>query len=49
MAGLGLGEIIGAILYGRINDKFPIKVTIAANILGSLIAFAVLIAYAVKY
>ena len=49
MAGLGVGEIIGSIVYGRINDKFPIGVTIVANVLGSLLAFAVLIAYAIKY
>ena len=49
MAGLGIGEIVGSILFGRINDKFPIKITIASNILGSIIAFCVLIIYAVKF
>ena len=49
MVGLGIGEVTGSILYGRINDKFSIKITIASNILGSIIAFCVLIIYAIKF
>ena len=49
MVGLGIGEIVGSILYGRINDKYSLKVTIASNILGSIIAFCLLIIYAVKF
>ena len=49
MVGLGFGEILGSLLYGKINDKFSVKITIAANVLGSIFAFSVMIIYAVRF
>ena len=49
MVGLGIGEIAGSIIYGRIGDKYSSKITIAANVLGSLIAFSLLILFVLQF
>ena len=49
MVGLGVGEIVGSIIYGRISDKYSNKITIVANVVGSLIAFCLLIIYALQF
>ena len=45
MVSLGLGEIIGSFIFGRIQDKFSIKVTVISNLIGLVISFAFIFAF----
>ena len=49
MLGLGGGEILGALAFGRIADKLENKKTIMINMLMSTIAYVFLILYASIY
>ena len=49
MVGLGVGEIVGAIVFGKIGDKFSMKITIAANMLAVVAGFSLLLGYIIRY
>ena len=49
MLGLGFGEILGSLLFGKITDKCKFKVTILLNILALSLGYAFLIAYTARY
>ena len=49
MLGLGAGEILGALVFGRIADKLENKKTIMINMLTSTVAYVFLILYASIY
>ena len=49
MLGLGAGEILGALAWGKIIDKCPTKVTVLINVLAVTVSFAFLILYATLY
>ena len=49
MVGLGAGEIIGALGFARILDKFSSRITIAANMLAVVLAFSLLLGYTFRY
>ena len=49
MAGLGLGEIVGSILYGQIQDKSSKLGSTLANLVGQVLAFAMLLIYVGVY
>ena len=47
--GLGAGEIIGSLIFGRITDKCSNNMTILLNVLATSIAYAALILYGAVY
>ena len=49
MVGLGVGEIVGAMLFGKIGDNFSMKVTIAANMFSVVCAFSITLGYIIRY
>ena len=49
MVGLGAGEIVGAIVFGKIGDNFSMKVTIAANMFSVVAGFSLLLGYIIRY
>mmetsp|Transcript_23318 Transcript_23318/g.27367 ORF Transcript_23318/g.27367 Transcript_23318/m.27367 type:complete len:209 (-) Transcript_23318:185-811(-) len=49
MLGLGTGEILGSLFFGRITDKCAYWKTVLANFIVTTIAFAFLILYGVLY
>ena len=49
MVGLGFGEILGALVFGKIGDKLSMKVLIATNMLSAVIAFSVALWYTTRY
>lgn len=49
MLGLGVGEIVGSLIFGMIIDKCKFKVAILLNILALAIGYVVLIGYTVQY
>ena len=49
MVGLGIGEIVGALVLGYIQDNFSRKVTFIANLFVTVIGFGIAIAYTINY
>ena len=49
MLGLGTGEILGAMLFGRITDKCTTRQTVLANVIAATIAYFFLILYGAIY
>ena len=49
MVGLGVGEIVGALSYGRIQDKIGMPAMILVNIFGAIVSFSVCISYILMY
>ena len=49
MLGLGPGEIIGSIVFGRITDKFTHKSTVILNVIALSVSFGLLIIYSALY
>ena len=49
MIGLGAGEIIGSMVFGRITDKMSYKQTIMINVVSLAVGGAFLILYASVY
>ena len=49
MLGIGVGEILGAIAFGRITDKLKYKSTVIINVTVLSLAFSILIIYAAIY
>ena len=49
MVGLGVGEISGAMIFGKIGDTQSMKITIAANMLSAVVGFSMLISYTIHY
>lgn len=49
MLGLGTGEIIGSLAFGRITDKYSFKTTIAINAVAVAVAYTILIVYSAIY
>ena len=49
MIGLGCGEIIGSMVFGRITDKMPYKKTVIINVVSLVVGGAFLILYASIY
>lgn len=49
MLGLGSGEILGSVAWGRITDKCELKQTILINAMAATIAFGCLILYGTIY
>jgi len=49
MLGLGVGEILGALAFGRITDKLTYKTTVILNLIVVSLAYAILIGYGVYY
>ena len=49
MVGLGLGEIIGSLLFGKLQDTARISTTIAVNMLSSIVAFTIVLSYISTY
>jgi len=46
LIGLGIGQIFGSLLMGRILDKFSTRFTVYANVLVSVSAYLILLAFA---
>ena len=49
MFGLGPGEIIGSIVFGRITDKYTHKTTVIINVIVLSVSFGLLIIYSALY
>ena len=49
MLGLGVGEILGSLAFGRIIDKCSMNFTVLLNCLVVAVAFGFLILYGVQY
>ena len=49
MLGLGVGEILGSLVWGKVIDKCNIKYTVIFNILAVTIGFMVLLVYTARY
>lgn len=49
MIGLGAGEISGALIFGRIQDKCSMRVTIGVNMLSAVAGFALVLGYTIRY
>jgi len=49
MLGVGMGEILGAICFGRIIDKFSVKVQVGIAVLTTTLAYALLLFYTARY
>ena len=49
MSGLGLGEIIGSLIWGRVIDKFSHKTMVLLNILALIVGYSCLILYGALY
>lgn len=49
MVGLGVGEILGAIVFGRIGDKLSMRVLIATNMFSAVVAFSMTLWYVTKF
>ena len=49
MLGLGVGEIIGSLAFGRIIDKCRLGCTVFLNCLAVTLSFALLIYYGIMY
>ena len=49
MIGLGSGEILGAIIFGRIGDALSMRILIVANILSAVSAFIFAIWYSIGF
>jgi len=45
MACVGVGEILGSAVFGRIQDKQTIKVVVLSNLVFLLIAFTIMLAF----
>lgn len=49
MLGLGVGEIVGSLAFGRLMDKCSIRLMVLANCLAVTIAYGFLILYGAHY
>lgn len=49
MLGLGAGEILGSLAFGRITDKCKFKVTIILNIIAASISYLMILVYTSLY
>mmetsp|Transcript_18308 Transcript_18308/g.25368 ORF Transcript_18308/g.25368 Transcript_18308/m.25368 type:complete len:129 (-) Transcript_18308:97-483(-) len=49
MVALGIGEIVGAILTGFVQDKYGYRIMIIFSLILTIIAFIILIAYNQKF
>ena len=49
MLGLGIGEIVGSLVFGRITDKCSTRVTVVSNVLALTFSYLSMIAYGVNY
>ena len=49
MIGLGIGEIVGAIVFGRIGDRLSMRVLIATNMFSAVIAFSMAMWYVTRF
>ena len=49
MLGLGAGEIIGSLIFGRITDKCTHNTTVLLNVIVTSVAYAALILYGAVY
>ena len=49
MIGLGIGEIVGAIVFGRIGDRLSMRVLIATNMFSAVVAFSMAMWYVTRF
>ena len=49
MVGLGVGEIVGAMGFGKVQDNTSIKVQIAINMLSAVVGFGILMGFTIRY
>lgn len=49
MIGLGCGEIIGSLVFGRLTDKCPTNTIVVINAIAMTVGYAFLILYAAIY
>ena len=49
MIGLGMGEIVGSIVFGKLGDKVSMRAVIAANIFVAIVAFSTTIWYTIRF
>ena len=49
MVGLGAGEIVGAMVFGRIGDNFSMRILVAANMFSAVVGFSLLLGYTIRY
>lgn len=49
MIALGVGEILGSLVFGKITDKFTTKNTIKVNMLACIVGYAFIILYGAIY
>ena len=49
MIGLGVGEILGAIVFGRIGDRLSMKVLIATNMFSAVVAFSITMWFVTRF
>ena len=48
MIGLGVGEVIGGLGNGQLQDKFGYKIALKANLIQLVLAFAMVIYYTIQ-
>ena len=49
MIGLGLGEIVGSIVFGKLGDKVSMRTLITTNIFVAIVAFSITIWYTIRF
>ena len=49
MVGLGAGEIVGSIIFGRVQDSCSMTVTLACGLLFHVIGITTLIIYTIRF
>ena len=49
MMGLGVGEIVGSLVFGPITDKYSTKTTSYINMVACTVGYAILILYGAIY